>query len=70
MEFLRLYEKLTRATEGILESYRRGDDYLIQRKWLLSAFKWLFDIADHCNVGVDDDVASMLRQREKKNQRN
>lgn len=66
MDFLTAYRKLSQATEGIFESHRRGEDYLIQRKWFLAAFKWLFDLADYCEIGVDDDVARMIGQREKK----
>ncbi|WP_155326381.1 hypothetical protein [Desulfosarcina ovata] len=61
-------EKLNKATEEIFESYRRGEDYLIQRKWLLAAFKGLFDVADACGVAVDDDVARILDLREERQQ--
>lgn len=66
MDFLDSVEKLSQAAEGIFESHRRGEDYLKQRKWVLAAFKRLFDLADSCDIFVDDDVARMLRQRAKK----
>ena len=63
-DFLTANEKLNQAVKEIFESYRRGEDYLIQRKWLLSGFKQLFDIADHCGVHVNEDVKTMIRLRD------
>ncbi|GAB6906291.1 hypothetical protein DESC_190017 [Desulfosarcina cetonica] len=67
-DFLDACEKFNRASEEIFESHRRGEDYLIQRKWLLAALKGLFDVADACDVAIDDDVSRIMNLREEHRQ--
>jgi regulation of enolase protein 1 (concanavalin A-like superfamily) len=67
MKFLETYAKLMNAAEQIFESYR-GEEYLIQRKWFLAAFKYLFDTADAAGVIVDDDVLTIIKLRKERQQ--